>query len=184
MIEMHEWSCTCSASCMMLRIELAFSGIVMPSASSTARTEVSACVPVQTPQMRSVKAQASRGSRPLQDHLDAAPHRAGRDRVADDVVGVDIDLDAQVAFDAGDRIDDDALAGVVEIEAVRRLDRPWLRSLNLRIAQAVCDRRRRACVASALDRGRPPHAPTTRRADDAGRAPCRSCRRSPRCRTA
>ena len=35
----------------------------MPSASSTARTEVSAWVPVQTPQIRSVKAQASRGSR-------------------------------------------------------------------------------------------------------------------------
>ena len=50
---------------MMLRIELALSGMVIPSASSTARTEVSACVPVQTPQMRSVKAQASRGSRPF-----------------------------------------------------------------------------------------------------------------------
>jgi hypothetical protein len=49
---------------MMLRIELAFSGIVIPSASSTARTDVSAWVPVQTPQIRSVKAQASRGSRP------------------------------------------------------------------------------------------------------------------------
>ena len=35
----------------------------MPSESSTARTEVKACVPVQTPQIRSVKAQASRGSR-------------------------------------------------------------------------------------------------------------------------
>jgi hypothetical protein len=50
---------------MMLRMLLAFSGILMDSASSTARTEVSAWVPVQTPQMRSVKAQASRGSRPL-----------------------------------------------------------------------------------------------------------------------
>ena len=48
---------------MRLRIELAFSGMAIPSASSTARTEVSACVPVQTPQMRSVNAQASRGSR-------------------------------------------------------------------------------------------------------------------------
>ena len=36
----------------MLRIVLAFSGMRMPSASSTARTEVSAWVPVQTPQMR------------------------------------------------------------------------------------------------------------------------------------
>ena len=50
---------------MMLRMVLAFSGILMSSASSTARTEVSAWVPVQTPQIRSVKAQASRGSRPF-----------------------------------------------------------------------------------------------------------------------
>jgi hypothetical protein len=50
---------------MILRMVLAFSGIWMPSASSTARTEVRAWVPVQTPQMRWVKAQASRGSRPL-----------------------------------------------------------------------------------------------------------------------
>lgn len=49
---------------MMLRIEFAFSGIVIPSAFSTARTEVSAWVPVQTPQLRSVNAHASRGSRP------------------------------------------------------------------------------------------------------------------------
>ena len=48
----------------MLRIVLAFSGILIDSASSTARTEVSAWVPVQTPQIRSVNAQASRGSRP------------------------------------------------------------------------------------------------------------------------
>ncbi len=44
---------------------LAFSGILMPMASSTARTLASACTPVHTPQIRSVKAQASRGSRPL-----------------------------------------------------------------------------------------------------------------------
>src|SRR5689334_5169151 len=49
---------------MMLRMVLAFSGIWMFSAFSTARTEVSAWVPVQTPQIRSVNAQASRGSRP------------------------------------------------------------------------------------------------------------------------
>src|SRR3954452_19383365 len=58
------WSCTCSVSCMMLRIVLAFSGILISSAFSTARTEVNACVPVQTPQIRSVNAQESRGSRP------------------------------------------------------------------------------------------------------------------------
>src|SRR4051812_8003682 len=49
---------------MMLRMVLAFSGILIFSASSTARTDVSAWVPVQTPQIRSVNAQASRGSRP------------------------------------------------------------------------------------------------------------------------
>ncbi len=43
----------------------AFLGILMPSASSTERTEASACTPVHTPQMRSTKAHASRGSRPL-----------------------------------------------------------------------------------------------------------------------
>ena len=43
----------------------------------------------------------------LENHLDAAPHRAGGDGVADDVVGVDIDLDAQVSLDARDGIDDD-----------------------------------------------------------------------------
>ena len=60
----------------------------------------------------------------LEDDFDAAPHRAGGDRVADDVVLVDVHLDAQMAFDARDRIDDDALAGVVEREAVRRLNGP------------------------------------------------------------
>src|SRR6185369_235281 len=43
----------------------ALSGIAIPSASSTQRTEASACTPVHTPQMRSTKAHASRGSRPL-----------------------------------------------------------------------------------------------------------------------
>ena len=55
----------------------------------------------------------------LEDHLEAAPHRAGGHRVADHVVLVDIDLDAQMALDARDRIDDDALAAVVEREALR-----------------------------------------------------------------
>ncbi len=36
----------------------------MPSASSTARQEATACTTVHTPQMRWVNAQASRGSRP------------------------------------------------------------------------------------------------------------------------
>ena len=43
----------------------AFFGILIPSASSTERTDASACTPVHTPQMRSTNAHASRGSRPL-----------------------------------------------------------------------------------------------------------------------
>ncbi len=42
----------------------ALGGILMPSASSTARQEATAWTTVQTPQIRWVKAQASRGSRP------------------------------------------------------------------------------------------------------------------------
>jgi hypothetical protein len=49
---------------MMLRMVFAFSGIWIPSACSTLRTEASACTPVHTPQMRCTKGQASRGSRP------------------------------------------------------------------------------------------------------------------------
>ena len=59
---------------------------------------------------------------PAQDHFDSAPHGAGRHRVTDDVVFVDVHLDAQMPLDPGDRIDDDTLAGVVEIEAVRRFN--------------------------------------------------------------
>src|ERR1019366_4928556 len=47
-----------------LRIVFAFGGILMPSASSTARQLAIACTVVHTPQMRCVKAHASRGSRP------------------------------------------------------------------------------------------------------------------------
>ena len=43
----------------------------------------------------------------LQDDLDAAEHRRRRPGVADRAA-VDFGLDAQMAFDAGDRIDDDA----------------------------------------------------------------------------
>ncbi|MPM14565.1 hypothetical protein SDC9_60929 [bioreactor metagenome] len=67
----------------------------------------------------------------LQDDLKPAPHRAGRDRVADDAVLVDIHLAAHVALDAGDRVDDDALAGGVEGEAVRGLGGHGLRLLVL-----------------------------------------------------
>src|ERR1051325_2330400 len=46
------------------RMYCALSGTSRSSASSTARTEVSACTVVQTPQKRCVKSHASRGSRP------------------------------------------------------------------------------------------------------------------------
>ena len=61
--------------------------------------EVSAWVPVQTPQIRSVKAQASRGSRPFR--ITSSPRHIVpvRHRVADDALLVDVDLAAHVAFD-------------------------------------------------------------------------------------
>ena len=48
----------------MLRMICALVGTLMSSAFSTERTEASACTVVQTPQIRSQNAQASRGSRP------------------------------------------------------------------------------------------------------------------------
>ncbi len=45
-----------------------------------------------------------------QDDLDAAHHRAGRVGLGDPLSRVDLRLDAQVALDAGDRVDDDPLA--------------------------------------------------------------------------
>ncbi len=58
------WSCTYCMPCTRLRIRFAFGGMVMSSASSTARHDATAWTTVQTPQIRWVKAQASRGSRP------------------------------------------------------------------------------------------------------------------------
>src|SRR5512140_2585764 len=49
---------------MRLRMVFAFGGILMPSASSTARQLATAWTTVHTPQIRCVKAHASRGSRP------------------------------------------------------------------------------------------------------------------------
>ena len=56
---------------------------------------------------------------------------------------VDVDLDAQVALDAGHRIDDDALAGIVEREAVRRLNGHGSSPSRLtrRSSRRFCDRR-------------------------------------------
>src|SRR5665648_1283362 len=50
---------------MILRIIRALVGTLIPRASSTARTELTACTVVQTPQMRCVRVQAERGSRPF-----------------------------------------------------------------------------------------------------------------------
>ena len=58
----------------------------------------------------------------LEDHLQAAPHGAGRHRIADNVGLVDVDLDTQVALDAGDGVHHHTLAGVVQVEAVGSLD--------------------------------------------------------------
>ena len=55
----------------------------------------------------------------LQYDLQAAPHIARGHGVADYVVIIDIDLDTQVAFDAANRIDDDALSVGVKFKAVR-----------------------------------------------------------------
>ena len=48
-----------------LRSRRALGGGIAPIAFSTARIEAMACTVVQTPQIRWVKAQASRGSRPF-----------------------------------------------------------------------------------------------------------------------
>ena len=50
-----------------------------------------------------------------QDVLDAAPHLAGRPGLLD-LAAVDLDVDTQVAFDAGDRIDRDSLDIVLTSE--------------------------------------------------------------------
>ena len=58
------WSWMCWAPAIRFRISRALGGISMPSAFSTAYTEVCAWTVVQTPQMRCAQIQASRGSRP------------------------------------------------------------------------------------------------------------------------
>ena len=90
-----------------LRRSRAFGGGTAPIAFSTARIDAIACTVVQTPQMRCVNAQASRGIASLQDELDPAEHRRGRPRVLDDAA-IDFGLDPKVPLDARDRIDDDA----------------------------------------------------------------------------
>ncbi len=56
---------------------------------------------------------------PFEDHFQTAPHGAGRHRVADHVVFIEVHLDPHVAFDPRHRIDHHALAGVVHRETLR-----------------------------------------------------------------
>ena len=65
---------------------------------------------VQTPQMRCVKAQASRGSRPFR-MISMPRNMVDDDQASRDGAAVDFGLDPQVAFDPGDRIDNDAAHG-------------------------------------------------------------------------
>ncbi len=55
----------------------------------------------------------------LENHLETAPHRARGYGVPNDVLVVDVDLDAKVTLDPRHRIDDDALSARVEVEAIR-----------------------------------------------------------------
>ena len=90
-----------------LRSSCALGGGTAPSAFSTARTEAIAWTVVQTPQMRWVNAQASRGSRPFR-MISMPRNIVDDDHASLDDAAVHLGLDAQVPFDAGDRIDDDA----------------------------------------------------------------------------
>ncbi len=82
----------------------AFSGTSICSASSTARTLARAWTMVHTPQMRWAQIQASRGSRPCEDQLDAAEHGSGAPGVGN-FSAIQLSFNAKVAFNAGDRID-------------------------------------------------------------------------------
>ena len=54
----------------------------------------------------------------LEDHLQSAPHGAGRHGVTNHIVLVEIHLAAHVALDTGDRIDHDATTTVVQLITV------------------------------------------------------------------
>ena len=118
-IEVHQMVLRIAASaCIRLRMMLALSGIliverVFHRAHRGERVHARAHAADALDEGPGVARIAA-----LEDDLESAPHRAGRDGVADDVLVVDVDLDAQVPLDAGDRIDDDAPAAVVELEAL------------------------------------------------------------------
>ena len=63
----------------------------------------------------------------LENDFQTAPHGAGGYGVTDHVVVVEVDLDAQVALDAADRVDHHAFPAGVEFKAVGsdRLSHGW-----------------------------------------------------------
>ena len=89
-----------------LRIRFALGGMVMSSASSTARQDATAWTTVQTPQIRWVKAQASRGSRPCMTISMPRNWVEVAHALADPAV-LGLGLDPEVTLDPGDGIDDD-----------------------------------------------------------------------------
>ena len=106
------WSCTHCAAMIRLRSSRALGGGTAPIAFSTARIEAIACTVVHTPQMRWVKAQASRGSRPCR-MISMPRNIVDDDHASRDRAALDFGLDAQVTLDAGDRIDNDAAHDVL-----------------------------------------------------------------------
>ena len=79
---------------------------------------------------------------PLENHFETAPHRAGAHRVGDDAVGVDFCLHAQMTFDAGDGVNDNA-AGVLAVAhslppmSLLVLARAWATALMAACAAAA-----------------------------------------------
>ena len=90
-----------------LRRIRALGGGAAPIAFSTARIDAIACTVVHTPQIRCVKAHASRGSRPCK--IISIPRNiVDDDQASRDDAAVDFGLDSEMPLDAGDGIDDDA----------------------------------------------------------------------------
>ena len=97
------WSWTSWLPAIRLRMSSALGGGEAPIAFSTARTDAMACTVVQTPQIRWAQIQASRGSLPsrivsIPRNIVAAAHASAT------LPPRDVGLDAQVALDAGDRV--------------------------------------------------------------------------------
>jgi len=85
----------------------------------------------------------------LEDDLQAAPHGAGGYRVSDHVLAVEIHLDPQVALDAADGIDDDALARVVQLESLRFVGTHHFSPVTVSVFFAFFSAEAAACTATA-----------------------------------